>query len=294
MNTRSFISRVLALAVLVFGFSAAPVFAQQYKEDFNATLELAQEGLAALEAQNISEAEATFSEAYSQFADIAAAAAEAGDEGVANQSEYLAAQLAYKAGRVALQQETYSSAGEHFDAGIAVYPAYAKNFLGRALALQRSDQIEPAMDAFVETMEVARANGDYEAANKAESAIRDHYIYRASQQLAGENPTAAQASAALSNLGTLEEYVELQADAYYYMAVANDIEGDYQAAVALADQALELHTGSRVDSAKIYFIKGESLMRLGQTSAALAAFQNASYGPYEASARHYIEQLSNT
>ncbi len=60
-----------------------------------------------------------------------------------------------------------------------------------------------------------------------------------------------------------------------------------------ADQALELHRGSRSDKAKIYFVKGESLVGLGDSDGAKEAFQNAAVGTYRASAQHYLETLGS-
>ena len=296
MNTRSFISRALILALLVFGFGVSPALAQtpQYQKDFQAAGKTMQEAVSALKAEKQAEAGEAFSTAYQQFISVHTAASEAGDSELANRAKGLAGQLAYNAGFIAMRQENFDTAVDHFNAGIEIYPTYAKNYQGKAIALNKSGQSDTAMQTFVKAAEVGRANGQYQVANKAEAAIREHFIYQASQRLAAENPTASDASAALTALDNLEEYLEPGAKSFYYRAVAYDAQGDFDQAVSFADQALAEHTGSRTDKAKIYFIKGEALMKLGQNTAALQAFENASYGQYESSAQHYIEQLSNT
>ena len=294
MNIRSYFSRVLLLAAFVLGVGIVPAQAQEYKENFNAALETAKKGSQALKAKNVGEAEAAFAKAYNAMLAASQAATEAEDSKVANNAKYVAAQIAYKAGFLALQQENYETALDHFTVGVEAYPTFAMNHRGRAMVLQDTEQIDAAMQAYAKAIEVGRANGDYKTANQAENAIRDYYIYQASQRLSAENPSDADAAAALETIAELKQYLELGANAYYYMAVAHDAQGDFEQAIALSDQALELHNGSRTDKAKIYFIKGEALMELGQNPAARQAFENASYGQYQASAKHYLELLGNT
>jgi len=85
--------------------------------------------------------------------------------------------------------------------------------------------------------------------------------------------------------------IEADADTYYYQAEAAKIIGDYAQAVTLADQAIEIHRGSLTDKAKLYFVKGESLMYSGDVDGAKEAFAGATYGQYKASAEHWIETL---
>jgi len=58
--------------------------------------------------------------------------------------------------------------------------------------------------------------------------------------------------------------------------------------------ALEMHRGSKTDKAKIFFVKGEALMNVGDMTGAKAAFTNAAYGTYAASAKHYLDTLGGT
>ncbi len=128
-------------------------------------------------------------------------------------------------------------------------------------------------------------------ARAAATAIRDNLYFAASSRLGKSSPSRADADAAIAALEASEEYVEPDADYYYYMAVARSVKGEHGQAVALANQGLEIHRGSRTDKAKIYFVKGEALMYSGDTEGAKAAFTNAAYGNYRASAQHYLETL---
>lgn len=297
MSTRFHGLRALTLFFMLLGLMATTALAQEsdgqdHKRAFNAALETAKEGQQAQKGGDLATAEQKYAEAYEAFAETAGEAEASEDAQVARKANHIAAQLAYKAGLIATNQENYEEALGHFQNGASYAPTYAKTYLGRASALKKLDRMEDAMAAYAEAVEVGRANGDYETAQKAEQAIRDNYIYLASSTLSGENVSASAADEAIGYIEQMQEYVEADADAYFYLAAAHNTKGNYARAIELADTALEMHTGSKSDAAKIYFIRGEALMKQGNNRDAIASFENASYGEYEASAQHYIDQLS--
>ncbi len=262
-------------------FLTLPAFGQEYKEAYNAAL-------AAAKANNLTEA-------LQKFTLAANGAKAAGDSDVERRSSRVIAQIEYKLGLNATREENFANAMTHFDNGISRYPSYSKNYLGRGLALKKLDRIDDAIAAFQQAIEAGTAENDHQTARAAESAIRDHFIYMASSLLSrnGGKPTQADADAALGHLSSLSGLVEIDADALYYTAEAFKTKGDFAQAVSAADQALELHRGSRTDKAKIFFVKGESLVGLGDSDGAREAFQNAAVGTYRASAEHYLETLGS-
>ncbi len=277
-RTRHF-ARMLLLAFLVAAIGSSAASAQDYKEAYN-------NGLEAAKAKN-------YDEAYAQFSRAVEGAKQAGDADVEKRAAKVLAQLDYRNGLKATKAENYEEALTHFDKGIAHYPTNAKNYLGKALALKKLDRMDDAMAMFLKAKEVAEANGDRKTARTAEKAIRDQYIFLASSTLSkkGDRTGRAEGEQALAYLEEMQKYVEPDADAYYYMAEAYKAMGNYEQAVAMADKALELHRGSRTDKAKIYFVKGEALMAMQDYEGAKAAFRNAAYGSYKATAQHYIETL---
>lgn len=263
-------------------FLAMPAFGQEYKEAYNAAL-------TAAKANNLDLA-------LQKFTLAANGAKAAGDSDVERRSSRVIAQIEYKLGLNATNAEDFETAMAHFESGIARYPSYSKNYLGRGLALKKLDRIDDAIAAFQQAIEAGNAESDTKTARSAESAIRDHFVYMASSLLSrnGGKPSAADADAALAHLASLGELVELDANALYYAAEAYKVKGDFAQSVASADQALDLHRGSRTDKAKIYFVKGESLVGLGDSAGAKEAFQNAAVGTYRASAEHYLETLGSS
>ncbi|GMQ81630.1 MAG: hypothetical protein BMS9Abin05_1064 [Rhodothermia bacterium] len=270
---------VMALAVIVTFIGIAPAYAQEYKETFNA-------GLEAAKAKDLTAALGYF--------DNAADAAQAeGDAEIERRSREFVARIEYSVGIGLIKSEKYDEAISHFENGINQYPSYPKNFLARASALKKRGDIDAAMAGFVETIGVAQAASDSKTARSAEKAIREYYIFLASSALSrnGARTSSADADEALTYLETLQAIVDANSDVYYYLAEIYKVKGKFQDAVSMADQALGISRGSRTDKAKIYYVKGEALMSLGNNSDAKSAFQNAAYGSYKQSAEHFLETL---
>jgi len=280
-NPMKSLARILLLAVLLTGLNLDAARAQddqEYKRAYNAGLEAAQ-------AKN-------HNEAYQQFTKAVQLARQAGDQDVVKRANKVLTQIDYARGAADLKKEDFSAAIEDFDKGIATDPTYAKNYYGKGLALKNLGQVDNAVATLLKAAEVGSAEGDSKTAQAAHQSIRDHYIFLASSALAGNgNPTSAGARQALEHINALSQHLELDADAYYYMAEARKVLGEYGQAVAAADQALEIHRGSRNDKAKVHYVKGEALMLSGNNDAAKAAFREALFGNFRASAQHYIDTL---
>jgi tetratricopeptide (TPR) repeat protein len=276
------LSRLLSVAfiALITVFIADTAFAQDYKESYNAALEAAKGK--------------DYPTAITLFNTAAAGAAAEGDTEVERRSNGYISKMVYSLGLSQLNADAFDAALAHFDNGIAKDPAYPKNYLARASALKRKGDIEAAIPAFAEAASRADAAGDSKTGRQATQAIRDHYIFIASSALSrnGSRTSSADADEALDALTMLQNFVtEDDADIMYYFAEVHKVKGEYADAVSMADQALALHRGSRTDKAKIFYVKGEALVALGNVSGAKEAFAGAAFGSYKASAEHYIETL---
>jgi tetratricopeptide (TPR) repeat protein len=271
-----------ALMFAGFGVGTAAAQAgddQEYRRAFNA-------GLEAHQARD-------HNEAYRQFARAAQLAAQAGDEEVARRAARVAAQLDYNIGNALARNERFEDAAKRYEAGIKLDPGYPHNYVALATALRGLNRVDEAMDMFMKGHEIARAANDREMAQRAHQGVRDHFVAIASQALGrNENaPRRSDADVAISALTALQEYIEADADVYFFLAVAHNARTEYDKAVEMADAGLAIHRGSRTDAAKIHFVRGEALMNLGQNDAARAAFQAAAVGEYRAPAEHYLSRL---
>mgnify|MGYP002631464130 CR=1 FL=1 len=286
MNVSSFkqINLIFAMLFMAFlvGIGSTTVLAQDYKETYNQALEAAK-------AKDLKTA-------LTKFTAAASGAKTAGDKTVEQSSRKVIAQIEYNFGLASINKNDFAGAIKHFDNGIASYPTNALNYLAKGTALKKMNRPDDAVAAFAKTMEVAKASQDTKTMRSAEEAIRGHFMFLASSAVSrnGGRATAADGDEALGYLQKMLQYVDADTDVLYYTAVSQSAKGDFDAAVLSADQALEMHKGSKTDKAKIYFIKGESLLNIGEIAGAKEAFGNAVYGTYAASAKHYLETLGGT
>ena len=251
---------------------------QEYKMKYNEALEAAKAK--------------DFNTAYAAFEEAAELAEAAGQPDVVSRSMKVMAQIDNMRGTAAFKKEDFAGALAHHQTGIEHANDYVPNHYGKAKALQKLDRFDEALPIFQAVMSM----DDRKSATAAERTVRGHYVYIASTALSSNNsnPTQANAQAALDALEEMELYVEADADVYYYRAEAYKTLNDYAQSIAMADQALEVHRGSRADKAKIYFVKGEALMFSGSNSEASDAFTNALFGSYKPLAQHYLDEINST
>ncbi len=279
-SMRTAITMTLCLTFMVV-LSDNAATAQDYKETFNE----AREAVLAKD----------YPTALTKYTDAAAAASVEGDDAVERKARKTIASLEYILGRGYLKSDDFDSALAHFDNGISNYPSYAKNYLARASTLKKMDRMDDAITGFAQTMDVATTASDTKTARQAEDAIRGHFVFLASTALSrnGARTSTTDANEAMDYIITMLQYVDPDADAFYYMAESQKVKGQFHEAVMSADEALAVHTGSRTDKAKIYFVKGEALMNMGDVPGAKEAFRNAAFGNYKNSAEHFIEMLGS-
>lgn len=249
---------------------------EQLKQSFNA-------GRQAAQADNPDEA-------YPQLEEALALAEELEQEGAAAQirQEFLIP-IAKNWGNNALENENYEDALFHFEKGIEHTDTDAYMHYGRGLALINLGEADEAFDALQQAIEIGNETGDTRTAGLATERIRDEFLAMASEALNAQNPTVAQANAAIEALDEMREYVEPNDRSLFYRSRALYERGDYEPAIETAQSGLEVHQGSRSDAAGFYFVIGESHMELGNTAQACQAFQQATYGDYQARAEHYLE-----
>ena len=286
----SAMTRTLKLAslALLIAFVALPVAAQETKTVIKEGQEYKMKYNEALEAAKAKD----YNKAYTAFGEAAELAEAANETAIVTKAHKVMAQIDNSRGIRAFKQENYQEALQFHQTGIELSNGYVPNHYGKAKALQKMDRMDEALPIFQAVMGM----DDRKSASSAERTVRGHYVYIASTQLSSNdsNPSQTNAQTALDALEEMELYVEADADVFYYRAEAHKALGDYTKSIEMADQALEIHRGSRADKAKIYFVKGEAHMFSGANQAASDAFNNALFGSYKPLAEHYLNELNSS
>jgi len=266
--------RSIPLLIVTLLFLAVPAVAQDYKETFNEAREAA--------------AAKDYATAHAKYLEAIAGADAADDAEVARTARYVAAQIDNAMGTQALKAENFEKALQHHTQGAELFPEYIRNHYGRGLALKKLGRIEEALQAW---QGILGSTQDRRTALAAENAIRDHFNFQAASAISKRSVTPNDGDRVLAVLENYQQYLDPDADFYYFMALAYSAKGEHAQSVVAADQALAIHRGSRTDAAKIHFAKGEALVRVGDTAGAREAFTNAAFGPHKPAAEHYLSTL---
>lgn len=265
----------ITFAMMIFaGVGVQSIAAQSVDKD---AAEKYNEGLELLKSKDYEAALNTFAEAQKM-------AETAGDKGTASKAENYVYRLCYNVGVGYVKQGDYETALSYFDRGIAIEPSYYKNYKGRAAVLKDQGEDAASMEAFVKTAEVASAAGELEERSKA-LAQAEGFVAKSVQD---KNYKA------VIETGNLFLQFSESSNVHYYMANAYNQLGDYQQALAHAEQALELDTGSRASKAKIHFEMAEAYKNTGQFQQALQAYSEAAYGDFKQRAEHEMEVIAGS
>ena len=261
------------MGMALLAMTATVSFAQPHKEAYNKALE-------AQKAKN-------YTEAYTNYAEAKAGAEAAGDADITGKCTRIMAKLDKLFGSQAYKQGNYQKAIDHFNTGISLDPSYTANHYNKGLAQKKMGDEAGALASF----KIAMEGKDAKVTRAAENAVRSSFHSKASSLVAKANASSTDAAAAIAELEAMQEYVDADADTHFYMATAHSLAGNHSAAVAAADAALAIHKKGKSDKAKIYYVKAEALLAIGNTEAAKASFAEAVYGQYRTSAQHYLDTL---
>lgn len=190
-----------------------------------------------------------------------------------------AAVAAYYAGNKARKAKEYEAALEKYGKGIEVSPSFYANYIGKALALNSTGDINGALTAYVV------GAGQAEKAGKADKAaeMMDNATVFVSKAYSAKNWDNT------IELGSLYLESGSSADVHFYMARAYKEKGDLKMALEHANKAVELGEGGK--DGRNYFAQAEVYEGLGDIASALSAYKKVPNGTYGEMAKYKLENL---
>ena len=286
-------TRSLFAAFAAMLLSVALVLPAQAQEDlgalYNEAAQVAQQAQQAQENQQHAEARELYAEAHDKIVAFWELGQEMEHDGAISEGRRLATQFQFRAGLMADRMEDYDRAIEHFNQALEYEETHGRALLAKAEAFRKSDRFDEGLEFY----QLAMEHGDSQRRQSAENAVRSQFHYLASSRLGeSESPSRSAANDALSHLERLQDYVDPNASSYYYMAVAHEALGNYDEAISMASQALDIFSGSRSDRARIHLVRGEAYMAQGDTQQARSDLEEAMVGEYRQRAEALMEQLS--
>ncbi|MGD8427510.1 MAG: tetratricopeptide repeat protein [Balneolaceae bacterium] len=222
-------------------------------------------------------------DAFQNSVDIAG---EYSDKQISGKASGVITQLLYNKSLLQYQQKKFNEALATLDKVIERNPNYAKAYYQKGVVVKHMDSkdFEKAVALFDKAIEIGNKTNENQLVENAQEAARDELIYRGSK-----NTEKKDYGQAVSLLQRALKYDSKSADAHYRLAEAYNKQQQWQKALENAKKGLEYESGGKTEKAKIYYELATAYQGLGQKEDACAAYGNAAYGSFKASAEHQME-----
>ncbi len=208
------------------------------------------------------------------------------DSGTLRRSENVLHQLYAIKGNSLFREDKNEEALEMFGKALEINPQHARSYLGKGLVYRRLEDVEKFREAMDMAIENALITEEEQIMQTAESTARDFFLVRAVRAKQENNLQRA-----IDLISSSLTYDETFPETHFLLATIYNEQSRYQDAVDSAQRAIDLFNGNKEETAKIYFELGRAYEGLGDTARACAAYNDAAYGNYEASAKYQMEHI---
>jgi tetratricopeptide (TPR) repeat protein len=208
------------------------------------------------------------------------------DTGTKTRTETLLHQLYAIQANSVFRENNSEKALELYDKALAINPQHARSHLGKALVYRRLEDADSFKESVDMAIETGLTTNEEQIVQTAESTARDFFLVRAVKAKSENN-----LSLAAEMVNQSFTYDQSFSESYFLLASVQNEQSRFQDAIKNAQKALDLLNGSEEEAAKVHFELAKAYEGLGNTSQACAAYKNASFGQYEASAQYQIEHV---
>jgi acyl-CoA synthetase (AMP-forming)/AMP-acid ligase II len=187
-------------------------------------------------------------------------------------------------GNALYKQKSYDDALKNFEKSKELNPNYSRAYWGMGLAYSKLKNYDEMDNSFAAALELAQKQGDEKMATKISST--------AQKKLQAEGASKLQASewtSALKYLNASLKYGDADKDTYYYLALANNGNKNYDEALKATEKGLELSQAENQDyKAKYYYEMGNAYKGKGMNTEACGAYTDAAHGRFVESANYEL------
>jgi len=228
--------------------------------------------------------EKNIDKAISEFEQAIKYGDEYGDTETVEKSKSIIPKLYYSKGNALYKQKSYDDALKNFEKSKALNPNYSRAYWGMGLAYSKLKNYDEMDNSFAAALELAQKQGDEKMATKISST--------AQKKLQAEGASKLQASdwiSALKYLNASLKYGDADKDTYYYLALANNGNKNYDEALKATEKGLELSQAENQDyKAKYYYEMGNAYKGKGMNTEACGAYTDAAHGRFVESANYEL------
>ncbi len=195
-------------------------------------------------------------------------------------------QLHYALAESYRKSKDFENAHANYDKAIEYNPNYTKAILGKGLVYREQNDTANMKTTLDKVIEVGLNINDLKSVETAENVLKNTYHNAAVKALSEQKTDEAEEALKLTI-----EYGNESADVYYHLAKIYNTKENFLEAMNLLNKAIELEEGGDEAKARLYFELANSLVELGDTTAACEAYKKASFGAYAENAKYQIEQV---
>jgi tetratricopeptide (TPR) repeat protein len=226
------------------------------------------------EAKNYNDAIPNF-EKSAQYAD------QMGETKTADASRTYLAGIYYAMGNGDYKNEALDKAIEKYNKALTYKPEYYKAFYGLGVVYKKQENL-PLMKENLDKA-ISLAGDDTKTIGNAKDAAASAY-----QKAGALALQANKFNAAVENLVASQEYNNVEARTFFYLAIAYNGLSKWDDAITSATKALELQTEDKSD---IYFELAKAQENKGDKASACTNYKNVTGGNNIAAAKFQIEQV---
>ncbi|MEX2640421.1 MAG: tetratricopeptide repeat protein [Balneolales bacterium] len=207
-----------------------------------------------------------------------------GDNNTRTRAENILPRLYLSKGNAQYRDGELNAALEAYDNALERNPNYPQAVYQKGLVYRQMDDLDGALQQFDQAIDLALNAGEMDMVDRASRAAQDYLIYLGGNAKEDENY-----SRALDLLQQALAYDESSAEVFYRLAEVHNNLGNWDEALQNGNIAIEHESGGPTDQAKIWFEIGLAYKNQQNEAQACEAFQNASYGSFQAAAEHELE-----
>jgi tetratricopeptide (TPR) repeat protein len=180
----------------------------------------------------------------------------------------------------------YEDAIAYYNKALSFKPDYPDPLLGIALSYEKLEQVDKMFEYLDKTIEVGTKLNDQKKVEDATTKAKAFLLKKGD-----EAQKANKHEEALGYFNKVLNYESKDASIYFVIAINSNKVEKWDEAIEAAKKAIELTAGAEADKAAMYYELAQAYQKKKDVANACAAYRNAAFGQYKASADYQITQL---
>ena len=211
-------------------------------------------------------------------------AGELGNDAMKNKSASTASKLRSAKGNSLLKKNKPNDAFAEYELALEINPTCVKAYYGEGLVYKSKDDMQNMMASMDKVIELGASNTKAaKTVKKAKATASRALVNAGAKEIQREHGKKA-----VEYINMSFKYAPGNANAYYYLLIANNKTKNWNSAIAAGEKAITLETGDKGD---IYFAIGQAYEGKGDATNACSAYKKVTTGDNVEAAKYQMTQV---